>query len=334
MDIYLKKAVLHLIDREAGDPVFSQVTLDLSAEFIREYLIKKISKLSSAQTKTGTLVEDSEISRMLPLVDENFILFSEQLVNHWYHFYKESEDAPNSDVFVVLFEEDAQTQVAFLKVNYKEAYTHFTELDDQGIMNKLILNRAILSGKSQKPDEGMTIKLEDLSYELIEKKYTFSGEKRWYLSRDVIESVPLPSLDENIQVIKKVAKKLSDKFETPTYDVLANVQEAVFETIEESGYIDTEEIAEKVFKDNVSAKLAFQAEIVEKGFVEQKQMVKEVKEISEKKFSKQKLKLSNGIELIVPIEVYRNPDLIEFVNHPDGTLSVMIKNIEEIQNKL
>ena len=42
MDVYLKKAVLHLIDREAGDPVFSQVELDLTAEFIREYLIKKI----------------------------------------------------------------------------------------------------------------------------------------------------------------------------------------------------------------------------------------------------------------------------------------------------
>lgn len=334
MDVYLKKAVLHLIDREAGDPVFSQVELDLTAEFIREYLTKKISKLSSAQTKTGTLVEDSEISRILPMAQSQFVAFSEQFVNHWYQFYKNSEDAPNSDVFVILYEEDAETQVAFIKVNYKEAYTHFTELDDQGLENKLILNRAILSGKTQKPDEGITIKLSDLSYELIEKKYTFSGDKRLYFSQQVIESVPLPSLDENMNVIKKVAKKLSDKFETPTYDVLANVQEAVFETIEESGYIDTEEIAEKVFKDNVSAKLAFQAEVIEKGFVEQKQMVKEVKEISEKKFSKQKLKLSNGIELIVPVEVYRNPDLIEFVNNPDGTLSVMIKNIEAIQNKL
>lgn len=334
MDIYLKKAVLHLIDREAGDPVFSQVELDLTAEYIREYLIKKIVKLSNAQTKTGTLVEDSEISRMLSMAQEQFIDFSEQFVGHWYQFYKDSEDAPNCDVFVVLYEEDAQTHVAFIKANYKEAYTHFTELDDQGLLNKLILNRAILSGKTQKPDEGITIQLAERSYELIEKKYTFSGDKRFYFSQDVIESVPLPSLDENINVIKKVAKKLSDKFETPTYDVLANIQEAVFETIEESGYIDTQEIAEKVFKDNVSAKLAFQEEIIEKGFVEQTQMVKEVKEISEKKFSKQKLKLSNGIELIVPVEVYRNPDLIEFVNNPDGTLSVMIKNIEEIQNRL
>ena len=94
------------------------------------------------------------------------------------------------------------------------------------------------------------------------------------------------------------------------------------------------EIAQKVFKENVSARMAFQEEMTEKGVIEQTPLVKEVKEISEKKFGKQKLKLSNGIELILPLDVYRNPDLIEFVNHPDGTLSVTIKNVEEIVNRL
>ena len=59
MDIYLKKAALHIVDRESGDPIYSQSELDLTKEYVREYLIKKIQKLSSAQTKTGTLAEDS-----------------------------------------------------------------------------------------------------------------------------------------------------------------------------------------------------------------------------------------------------------------------------------
>ena len=80
-------------------------------------------------------------------------------------------------------------------------------------------------------------------------------------------------------------------------------------------------------------KVEGQEEITEKGVQSQAPLVKEVKEIAEKKFGKQKLKLSNGIELIVPLDVYRNPDLIEFTNHPDGTLSVTIKNVEDIVNK-
>jgi hypothetical protein len=73
---------------------------------------------------------------------------------------------------------------------------------------------------------------------------------------------------------------------------------------------------------------------VDKGFVNRAPMLREVKEISEKKYGKQKLKLSNGIELIVPLDVYRNPDLIEFVNNPDGTISVTIKNVDEMINRL
>ncbi len=44
MDIYLKKAILHIIDRETGSPVFSQKELDLTKEYIRDFLQKKIQK--------------------------------------------------------------------------------------------------------------------------------------------------------------------------------------------------------------------------------------------------------------------------------------------------
>ena len=32
MDIYLKKAALHIVDRESGDPIYSQSELDLTKE--------------------------------------------------------------------------------------------------------------------------------------------------------------------------------------------------------------------------------------------------------------------------------------------------------------
>ena len=58
MDIMLKEAILHILDRESGSPVFSQVPLDLTKEYIREYLTKKIQKLTNPQTKTGTLTQN------------------------------------------------------------------------------------------------------------------------------------------------------------------------------------------------------------------------------------------------------------------------------------
>jgi hypothetical protein len=334
VDIYLKKAIMHIIDREAGSPVFSQKELDLTKEFVRDYLQKKIQKISSAQTKTGTLAAENAFTKLIQSSQEDFISVSEQLVQRWFEVYQESEEAPSADVFVVLYEVDTIMHLALLKNNYREAYTHFIEADEEGIDNRLILNRAILGSKSQKADEALAVDLTSLSYELVEKRYDFSGKKQNYFSEKVIESVPAPSLEENVKVIQKVAKSLGKKFETEEFDLIADLKEAVYDTIEEKGRLDHEMIAEKVFKDNVTAKLAFKEEVQEKGFVPEAAPVREVQEISEKKFGKQKFKLSNGIELVVPVDVYRNPDLIEFVNNPDGTISVMIKNVEEVMNRI
>lgn len=334
MDIYLKQAILHLLDRESGAPVFSQVPLDLTTAYIREYLTKKIQKLSTPQTKTGILAEAAPFTEMIKRLPQDFVTASADLTQLWYENYNQSEDAPGCDVFVVLYELDTALHVAFLKVNYNEGYTHYVDSEDAGLKNQLIINRAILANKTQKADEGLTVDLTTMAYELVEKKYTFSGEKRLYFSTEVIESQPQLSLEDNVKVIKRVAEKIGKKFDAPKHDLIADVKEAVYESIEENGELAVEEVAEKVFKDNITAKLAFKEEVAEKGFVDRAPLLREVKELTEKKYGKQKLKLSNGIELIVPLDVYRDPNLIEFVNNPDGTISVTIKNVEDVVNRL
>ena len=105
---------------------------------------KRRSKISSAQTKTGQLAEESMIVESLKIAQENFVEASEAIVQRWFDIYQESEEAPSADVFVVLYELDTVMYLSLLKVNYREAYTHFVEADEAGIDNRLILNRAIL----------------------------------------------------------------------------------------------------------------------------------------------------------------------------------------------
>lgn len=50
------------------------------------------------------------------------------------------------------------------------------------------------------------------------------------------------------------------------------------------------------------------------------------------KLQRQKLKLDNGIEITIPLDLFYDPDVIELSNNPDGTISVTIKNIESIKN--
>ncbi len=95
----------------------------------------------------------------------------------------------------------------FLKVDYHQAFTHYVNAEEGPLMNQLIIHQSILSNKTQKADEGFAINLQTFGFELMEKKYTFSGEKMTYLSTNVIESEPAPSLEENVKVVKKAAEK-------------------------------------------------------------------------------------------------------------------------------
>lgn len=334
MDIYLKQAILQVVDRELGDPIYSQQVLDLTNGNTCDYLTNKIKKLSSAQSKTGVLRQDAELASFLRDATADFIGASQRLVEKWYTVYQKSDDAPSADAFVVLYEQDAQAYLAFLKVDYHQAFTHYVNAEEGPLMNQLIIHQSILSNKTQKADEGFAINLQTFGFELMEKKYTFSGEKMTYLSTNVIESEPAPSLEENVKVVKKAAEKIGKKFEVAKHDVVANVKEAIYDTIETNGEIDTSQMAAKIFKDNVSAQSEFKAEMTENAPAVPAPISPAVREIAEKKYGKQKLKLSNGIELIVPIDVYQNPNLFEFINHPDGTMSVEIKNVEEVISRL
>lgn len=334
MDIYLKKAILHVIDRNVGDPIYSQMGLDLENINIREYLTKKIEKLTSAQTKVGTLRVNSVMAELIGKLPNDFEALSSQIVARWYDVYQQSEDAPSADVLVVLFERDTMMEMAFLKVNYHQAFTHVVGDQDGKLTNDLIIHQSILSGKSQRADEGFCVAIDSLGYQLIEKKYTFSGEKINYLSTKVIESAPVASLDENVRTVKKVAEKVGQKFDIPKFDVVNQVKDVIHTTIEQSGEIDTERVADTVFKDNLSAREEFKDNIGEKIADTKVTVTPAVASVAVKKYDKQKLKLSNGIEMTIPLSVYQNPDLIEFINNPDGTISVTIKNVAEVISRL
>ena len=46
-----------------------------------------------------------------------------------------------------------------------------------------------------------------------------------------------------------------------------------------------------------------------------------------------KIRTDTGIEITFPSEYIENTDFIQFINNPDGTLSIELKNIGKIVNK-
>ena len=65
----------------------------------------------------------------------------------------------------------------------------------------------------------------------------------------------------------------------------------------------------------------------------EKAEVKPQSSATTKKFEKQFLKTDTGIEINIPMEQYQDINQVEFISNPDGTISVMIKNINKISTR-
>ena len=110
------------------------------------------------------------------------------------------------------------------------------------------------------------------------------------------------------------------------------MKSAIFNNLEEDQELSPEKLADQLFDNNLTARLTFVDEL--KEAIPEPISVSDIDHSRQiKKLENQKLSLSNGIELIVPNNVYQDADSVEFIQNPDGTYSILIKNIEDIINK-
>ena len=167
-------------------------------------------------------------------------------------------------------------------------------------------------------------------YQILEKQYVIEGKRCLYLSERILEIAPPQAAPQQIKQIKKAVADTAKQFDQEPYQALATTQKVILQQLEEDHVINAEEITRQVFKDNLGAQDAVREALVKRE-VPTNIAVNNVPKY-EKKYAKQKFKLANGIELMVPTELYDDPEVIEFINNPDGSISVMIKNVDTIVN--
>ena len=323
----LHQAYLHIFDKNSGNLLLSQKELPLSNPYITEYFTKIIEKTLKSDPRHGVLPPEEPLLGFLADDSIPFIEKTQQLAHKLYEIIAPAEDIPAADyVFASGINDQGGNFFAILRLDYSSKYTHFLDYEDDQV-----LNHAILPNPSQKLSEAFIVDTSNGQYQLIERKYIVEGKKIPYFSEQFLEITPPTSTQEQIKEIKKTVTHVAKKYDEENYLALATTQQAIFTQLEESDEIDAGIIFDTVFKDKPLAKeAAYQAIATEK--IPEKIPVTNVPKY-EKKYSKQKFKLDNGIEITIPSDIYENKEMVEFINNPDGSISVLIKNIDSIMNR-
>lgn len=328
----INQALLHILDKNSGNLLLSQKELPLANPIITEYLTKLIEKSLKRDPHQGTLAPDEPLLGFLTDESIPFLEKSQQLAEKLYELIAPAEDIPAADyVFLTGVNDQAGPMVAILRLDYSSKFTHFLDYEDEQVLNTILQNHAILPNPTQKPREAFILDTSNGRYQLLEKKYLIEGQKRNYFSEQFLEIRVPTSTSEQIKEIKKNVTNVAKKYNEENYVALATTQQAIFNQLETSDEIDAAVIFDTVFKDKPLAKEAAHQAITEDR-VPEKIAVTNVSKY-ERKYSKQKFKLDNGIEITIPSDIYENKEMVEFINNPDGSISVLIKNIESIMNR-
>ena len=170
--------------------------------------------------------------------------------------------------------------------------------------------------------------MEDYEVKIIEKKYEVNGEKCNYLSELYLRCKASMSSKSKMDIVTRAVEQVNKKHYSEEPVKQMEAKRIIKEEIEQNGSVNVEKISEKIYGQVPEIKEEFDAKM-EKYHME-KAEVKPQSEKTTKKFEKQFLKTDTGIEINIPMEQYRDINQVEFITNPDGTISVLIKNINKI----
>lgn len=334
-EIETEKIILHILDPSIGLPVLSEEEHPHNREII-EFINTHTEKIFDDLNikKSFFIDENNPVKNLCINISNENDLFMEKtkyFAQMMYNTIEQNPNIPPCDLICSLFKKDMKKYLGFFIFNYKTSYIHYVEELETGRLNTVVKQSTTLPNINQKLDEFFIVNLEDYSILLKEKKYEINGEKIYYLSKYLLKSVDLLSDKSKIDIVNKVSKKIVKDYYEDDVTKLAEIKSAMVESVEQTDSIDVDHIKTKVFKNNLDIQRIYDEEIEKKGLTDKTIQVNEnlIKKIS----TTQKLVMDNGIEIKVPIEYLNGSDTVEFLNNPNGTLSVILKNIKNIQGK-
>ena len=205
------------------------------------------------------------------------------------------------------------------------------ETNELGISNQIIKHSSIFVSSNQKVDNFAIVNMSDFTVRFLEEKIDINAEPSPLFSKNLFSCVKTTKpTKEILKKVDKIVEEVALAYEVNPVVALTNAKNYVNEKLESNEEIITDKLSEDIFPESLEMQEKFTSLAKEKEIPVK---IEVDKKVASKVIKNQKIKTDTGIEVIFPAEYSQNHDFIEFINNPDGTISIQIKNIAKISNK-
>ena len=327
MEIIIHQAILHVLDTTLDAPVLSGGGMELTAE-----------KTAYLQNHIEKLLASDEIRQCRPLPDsafrnelehnQDFIDLSCRIAGVLFDYMHAHTTIPGADLAVVDFSRDGAPWLGILKLNYKNGYTHYTETVEGAPVNSIIQQRACLPTQSGKVEEGALVNLTDYSMRLLEKKYDIDGHKEFYLSSVVFQYTQAEPEKKKLQAIQEAAAQaVKDAYEDEPH---ADAQVAMLianQAADNDNQVSVEQVRQQLAEEYPLAAVPFDDYVEKSEVLEEAAAPVTVTPARIRRMESRSIRTANGIEVKIPTELLNSDSELEFLHDPDGSVSLLIKNV-------
>lgn len=327
MEIIIHQAILHVLDTTLDAPVLSGGGMELTAE-----------KTAYLQNHIEKLLASDEIRQCRPLPDsafrnelehnQDFIDLSCRIAGVLFDYMHAHTTIPGADLAVVDFTRDGAPWLGILKLNYKNGYTHYTETVEGAPVNSIIQQRACLPTQSGKVEEGALVNLTDYSMRLLEKKYDIDGHKEFYLSSVVFQYTQAEPEKKKLQAIQEAAAQaVKDAYEDEPH---ADAQVAMLianQAADNDNQVLVEQVRQQLAEEYPLAAVPFDDYVEKSEVLEEAAAPVTVTPARIRRMESRSIRTANGIEVKIPTELLNSDSELEFLHDPDGSVSLLIKNV-------
>ena len=320
----INHAILHILDFDSAVNVMSQRELDIESRTVRNFVTTHLRRArTSADNKRATFAENSAFGGELKgyfFGEREFVDLSQQIAEFISSELTKAEKAESTDVLV-----------AVMLLGSKQAFMHEVGREEGEVRNDIARHYAILPNPSQKVPSYAIVRASTMEIGYVDKKRKIAGEDRMLIPDGLLQCDTGVSGKEVIDTVTRVVEEVAEEHGANTAVALAKVKAAVAEKVEDDEELPPWDIVDEVFEDEPVIKESVRAALTEEKVPERVPV--ERKQVERATVRNHKIRTDTGIEISFPAEMGSNSEYIEFVNEPNGLISIELKNIGSIENR-
>lgn len=331
MIIKINKSILHIFDVSSGVTVYSQDILEESAH---EFLYPHIEKsFQDGNAKSGQLPLTGVFASRLQAYNEgdlNFLEMSVALGKQICGLLAKTADLKSTDFVCCDVELDGEPYVVLFLMTNQQVYVHQVFQNGGTTTNQIIQHQAVLPGPTQRISDFVYVHRTQGNLRLSEKARKINEESLYLFQDRIIGCATELSTKESMKNLNKIVTDVASEYGENVVEAVFRAKTYVMDNVDVADVISPTEFGREVFAGSGQMQADFAERVRE---AELPETIAVPKEAAIKNSKTHRIKTDSGIEIIVPVDFFNNPDVIEFINNPDGTISIAIKNIEKLTNK-